>query len=309
MRFLSLFLFFLLSQSIFAQEETDTLNSNWKDFWTIQGRAYLNLSQGSQFNWANGGDDIFSSLIKTKTKAKYKKGKQIWDNELNWNYGFLFIGVPKNNRKNIEYRTTDDNIELNSSFGYQAKGNFYYNAFFNFKTQFFPAYKYPNDSVVVSNFLSPAYVVFALGINYKPNEMFKLMVSPLTSKTTLVVKESQVDETKFGLKEGERLYRELGAYIRLNSKHNLYENVTLENELVLFSNYEHNPENIDFELKTDLHFKINKNLKALLAIHFIYDDDASIPINEFVDGVYKQTGYTKGLQFQEKIMIGLGFNF
>ena len=298
-----LLLLAILSQ---AQNTNDTLD--WKDNWSLEGRAYFYITQGAQFKWAKGGDNILSSLTKTQVKAKYKKGKQIWDNQLNWNYGFLFVGVPED--KSIQYRTSDDYIEVNSSYGYRATGKFYYNALFNFKTQFLPGYKYPNDSIKVSNFLSPAYIIFSLGLNYKPNEIFKLMLSPLTSKTTLVVKESEVDETKFGLKKGERIYKEIGAYLTLFYKVKIVKDqISAENTVTLFSNYEHHPENVDVEVKSNFHFKINKNIKALLSLHFIYDDDALIPVNEYINGVYKQTGYTKGLQFQEKIMLGIGIDF
>ncbi len=290
-----------------AQVNSDSLNINWKEHWTIEGKTYIYISQGAQFHWAKGGDNVFSFLSKTEVKAKYKKEKQIWDNQLNWNYGFLFMGVPQDNT--IQYRTTDDYIEINSSYGYKATGKVYYNALFNFKTQLLPGYKYPNDSVKVSNFLSPAYIIFSIGLNYKPNEVFKVMLSPITSKTTLVVKEGDVDETKFGLKKGERIYKEIGAYLTFYQKIKLFENISLENNLTLFSNYEKNPENVDFELKSDFNFKINKFVKALISLHFIYDDDASIPINDFDNGVYKQIGYTKGLQFQEKIMVGVGIDF
>jgi outer membrane receptor protein involved in Fe transport len=201
MRRLFFFIIILFNLNLFSQVIPDSLRIDWKDYWLVEGRAYLHLSQGAQANWAKGGDNIFSSLIKARVSAKYKKERQIWDNALKWNYGFLFVGVPEDQAKGIEYRTSDDNIELNSSYGYKASGDFYYNALFNFKTQFFPGYKYPNDSVKVSNFLSPAYIVFSLGINYKPNEHFKVMLSPVTFKTTIVVRESEVDETKFGLKK------------------------------------------------------------------------------------------------------------
>ncbi len=304
-----LFIIILLCYSSisWAQVQADSLNLNWKDYWTLTGKTYVYISQGAQVHWAKGGDNVFSSLAKTEVKTKYKKNNQIWDSQINWNYGFLFVGLPQD--KTIQYRTTDDYIELNSSYGYKATGKFYYNALFNFKTQFLPGYKYPNDSIKVSNFLSPAYIIFSVGINYKPNEIFKLMISPLTSKTTLVVKDGDVDETKFGLKEGERIYKEIGAYLTLYQKIKLYENISLENNLTLFSNYEKHPENIDVELKSDFNFKINKYVKALISLHFIYDDDASIPINKLENGEYKQIGYTKGLQFQEKIMVGVGINF
>lgn len=210
-------------------------------------------------------------------------------------------------KKFIDYRTSDDNIELNSSFGYQAGGDFYYNGLLNFKTQFLPSYKYPSEAIV-SNFLSPAYVIFSIGINYKPSEVLKVMLSPITSKTTLVAK-SEVDETKFGLEEGERLYREIGAYLTFYNKVKLYKDIDVENRLSLFSNYDNNPENIDVELKSDFSFKINKYVKATISFHFIYDDDASIPIESYEEGILQKTTYTKGLQFQEKIMIGIGYEF
>lgn len=298
---------FALTTNLRAQETTDTIPKTWEDYWKVQGRVYVHVSQGAQFNWAKGGDNIFSSLIKTQIKANYKKDNHLWDNQLNWNYGFLFIGVPEN--KSIDYRTSDDYVELNSSYGYKATGAFYYNMLFNFKSQFLPGYKYPNDSIKVSNFLSPAYLIFSLGVNYKPNENLKIMLSPLTSKTTLVVKESEVDETKFGLQRGERVYKEIGAYLTFYQKLKVIEQITMENELTLFSNYGNHPENIDVELKSLFHFKITKNIKTLISLHFIYDDDALIPVNKYENGVYHQIGYTKGLQFQEKIMLGIGIDF
>ncbi|MBN2668596.1 MAG: DUF3078 domain-containing protein [Bacteroidales bacterium] len=285
--------------------EQDTLN--WRDYWLLQGKVYLHLSQGAQINWAKGGDNIFSSLIKTQFKTKYKKNKQIWDNTFNWNYGFLLVGVKEEQK--VEKRNSDDYIEINSSYGYNAKGKFYYNALFNFKSQFFKGYKYPNDSVVVSNLLSPAYIIFSAGMIYKPSEALSVMVSPLTSKTTMVIKEGMVDGTQYGLKEDDRIYKEVGAYITINYKTDIVKNIKLENELTLFSNYQYKPENIDVELKSDFNFIINKNIKALLSLHFIYDDDAKIPVNKFVNDKYTQVGYTKGLQFQEKIMLGIGIDF
>lgn len=301
-----------LSSMLWADELPDSLKTEWKDYWTLKGRAYIHVSQGAQFNWAKEGESVFSTLIKTQVDAQYKKDKQIWDNQLKWNYGFLYVGLPKEER--LDYRKSDDYFELNSSFGHQATGSFYYNGLFNFKTQFFRGYKYPDKEKTVTNFLSPAYVIFSIGMNYKPNDRLKIMLSPLTSKSTIVAKEGdgkhQVDGTKFGLDEGERILREIGAYLTFYHKVKLYTDVDMENNLTLFSNYEYKPENVDVELKSDINFKVNKYIKAIISLHFIYDDDASIPINEFDDnGVYKGTRSTVGLQFQEKVMIGVGIDF
>ena len=163
----------------------------------------------------------------------------------------------------------------------------------------------------VSAFLSPAYVIFSAGMNYKASDDFNMMLSPLTSKTTIVVKEGAegVDETQYGIKEGERIYREVGAYLKIHYKFNITKEISAENDLTLFSNYQYKPQNLDLDLKSELNFKINKNIKALISLHFIYDDDSKIPYIERNENGEDVTKYTVGLQFQEKIMIGIGANF
>ncbi len=287
------------------------LDSLFGPDWDVKGQVYFHLSQSAQFNWAKGGENLFSSLMKSKLSAKYKKNKHLWDNSLIWNYGFLLVG--NKYKRSIDYRTDDDLFEVHSSYGYKAANKLYYTILFNFKTQFFPSYKYPNDSVKVSNFLSPAYIIFSAGMNFEPNDNFSLMLSPLTSKSTIVIKQGKdplkVDETKYGLKEGERVYKEVGAYLKLKYNAKILKEISVENQLNLFSNYQYKPQNIDVELKSDFHFLINKYLKAIVSLHFIYDDDAQIPVNEYVNGIYKNIGYTKGLQFEEKIMLGIGIEF
>ncbi len=302
---LSILLIFL-TVLLNGQELADTTSQKETSLWTYKGSVYVHLTQGAQFNWAKGGNNIFSTLTKSKASANYKKEKQIWNNELQWHYGFMLVGIPED--KSIDYRTSDDYIEINSNYGYKAKGKLYYNALFNFKSQWFPGYKYPNDSVKVSHFLSPAYLIFSVGMNYKPNDDFGLMLSPLTSKTTLVAK-TKVDETQYGVKEGERIYREIGAYLKVFYNFKINKDIKTENNLTLFSNYQNHPENLDFELKSDISFQVSKNIKAMISLHFIYDDDAKIPVNKFIKDKYTQIGYTKGLQFQERVMLGLGYEF
>lgn len=291
----------------FAQKQTNTDSLNWKQYWKIKGRSYIHISQGAQMNWAKGGENLFSSLVKTNVFINYKQKNHWWENKIIWNYGFMLVNIPETSSS--QYRKNDDVFDFNSSYGIKATKKLYYNAQLNFKTLFFPGYNYPNDSIMTAGFLSPAYIIFSLGMNYKPNDNFTLMLSPLTSKTTMVVKAKDVDETKYGIKKGERLYKEIGAYFKLSYKYKIAKNIETENKLTLFSNYEYKPQNIDLEFQSDINFKINKYVKAVFTIHFIYDDDQSIPVNEFVDGKYTTVSYTKGLQFQEKIMIGIGIDF
>lgn len=57
--------------------------------WNTGGQFDINLSQGSQSNWAAGGDDFsFSINSYLGLYGFYKKGRYNWDNTLDLNYGF-----------------------------------------------------------------------------------------------------------------------------------------------------------------------------------------------------------------------------
>ncbi|MDG5726850.1 hypothetical protein, partial [Acinetobacter baumannii] len=72
---------------------------------------------------------------------------------------------------------------------------------------------------------------------------------------------------------------ELGAYLMGRYRQTVAKNVTLSTRLELFSNYLHNPENVDVNWETLLDFKVNKFLSASLATTLIYDDDILVPLN------------------------------
>ena len=56
--------------------------------WKTGGLFNLNLGQGSQSNWAAGGDDFSLSIASyLGFYAFYKKDKYSWDNTFDFNYG------------------------------------------------------------------------------------------------------------------------------------------------------------------------------------------------------------------------------
>jgi hypothetical protein len=77
-------------------------------------------------------------------------------------------------------------------------------------------------------------------------------------------------------------------------------NVTLKSRLDLFSDYRHNPQNIDIFMTNALMLKVNKYISANLNVDLIYDDD----VKEFVN---EKTG-VKGPRLQVKQVIGVGFS-
>ena len=158
----------------------------------------------------------------------------------------------------------------------------------NFKSQFSDGYDYPNDSVPISRFLAPAYILYSLGLDYKPNDKFSLFFSPITGKITIVsdgrlaaegafgVEPAKYDKSGVRIQAGKNVRYEFGAYLKSEINKNLMENVSLQSKLELFSSYDHNPQNVDVNWEVLIVMKINKFLSANVNTNLVYDDDIKI---------------------------------
>lgn len=290
----------IITGKAFSQTQLDSLR-NWK----IKGTANINLTQGAVSNWTEGGDNYISALNILKLSADYKKNKSSWSNSGEFRYGAM-LASDKTKEKGMKLIKTDDRIDLYSTYGQHFFGKWDMTIMFNFKSQFAKGYDYPNDSVVISDFLSPANIYFALGFQYKEKDFLSVMISPVTSKTTLVAN-PQVDETKYGVPKGERSKREIGMYVKTNYKVTILDNVIMNNKLVLFSNYLEDPQNIDIDYQVDFTMKVNTFIQASLHMYFVYDDDTDIPVYEYINYKKTKVGTTKGLQFKEMLAIGFVF--
>jgi len=291
------FLLYLIFPPSLKSQGIDSLK-----YWNIKTSTNINLTQGAVSNWTEGGETYVSILGILKTEANYKKNNSSWDNNLELRYGTMIVR-DQFKRNNTAVVRTDDRIDLFSTYGQKFYKNVNLTLMGNFRSQFVEGYDYPNDSVPVSDFMSPAKIYFALGFEYKEKDKLSLMVSPFTVKTTIVAS-SKVDETKYGLEEGQRIKREIGSYLKLNYKTTLWENIIMDNKLILFSNYLENPENIDLDYQLDFNMKVNTFIQASLHFHFIYDDDVEIPVYDYSTGKKLKSGVTKGLQFKELLSIG-----
>jgi len=267
--------------------------------WDIGSTADINFNQGYQSNWVEGGENSLSALSVLRFNAQYTYGKQrIWDTDIEYKLGYLKAG-------DNPLQKNDDRFEFNSKYGRTAFNNWYYSLLFNFRTQFLKGYDYPNDSVSVSKFMSPGHLVFSLGLDYKPNENLTVLISPVTSKYTIVSDTVKYDQTRFGVGANEKIRKEIGAYVKAIWKYNITKDIHMENKINFFTNYTNNPQNIDIDWELNLKMKLTHYIKMSLNTHFIYDDDVDIPV--FEGG--EQVGVTKGLQFREVIGIGFLYSF
>jgi hypothetical protein len=279
--------------------------------WKKGGVINVNLAQTSLTNWAAGGQNSFAVNGLLSTFANYKMNKTAWANSLDIGYGVL-------NQGGLGYRKTDDKFDFLSKYGYEAFKNFYYAALLNFKTQMAPGWKYEDATSTktkISDLFSPAYLLAALGLDYKPTDHFSAFIAPLTGKITFVTDKQLSDEGAFGVKPGEKTLTEFGGYLRAiytrnDFKSELLKNVTFTTKIDLFSNYLKNPQNIVVNWETLIAFKVNKFLSANINTQLVYDDKIKIPLDRNGDGIIAPgEGVGSLVQFKEILGVGLSYKF
>ncbi|HMO31659.1 MAG TPA: DUF3078 domain-containing protein [Lacibacter sp.] len=263
-----------------------------KEGWTKGGVFTLNLSQGASRNWAAGAERAsFSINTIVNGFAYYKKGKSSWDNTLNTQYGIV-------SATSIGTRKNDDRIDLLSRYGYRL-GNprWHLSALGSLRTQFTNGFDYSTTPSKTKNsaFFAPAYLLLSPGILYKPNAVFDLFLSPVTSRWVVVSRSHADLRPLFRVPADKGSVSEFGAFATANFKKDIAKNMNLVSRLDLFSNYRNNPQNIDVFWTNVIGMKVNKYIGVTYNFDLIYDHD--------VQNV--KTGGLMGTQL--KSLLGVGF--
>jgi len=305
---------FVFSLHGFSQSDTAKTIPDSLRTWKKGGVGALNFSQAAFSNWAAGGENAVSGAALFNFFANYKKDKTNWENTLDLAYAFI-------RANETPLRKSDDKIDFTSKFGYKASKTLFYAGLINFKSQFSPGYNYPNDSTVISDFLTPAYILVSTGIDYKPNDNFSCFISPATGKITVVNNQELADAGAFGVAEalfdtagvqtagGKKFRYEFGALISLKFKKEIAKNITLSTKADFFSNYFKTPQNMDVYWDFLLSMKVNKYVMASISTTLIYDHDIPVPLYTDVAGVKTQTGTGPRTQFKEVLAIGFSYKF
>jgi hypothetical protein len=284
------------AQTTEAEAALKKTKEDLPDGWQKGGLFSIGFNQLSLTNWAAGGQNSLSGNGLINLFADYKKESLTWNSSLDLGYGLMKQGPD-------EVIKTDDKIDLFSKVGMKASENWNYAALLNFKTQMTPGYNYPNDSVEISKFLAPGYLLGALGMDYVPSENFTLFLAPATGKITFVNDQVLADAGAFGVDPGKKTRSEFGGYIRALYKRDITETIAFQTKADFFSNYLDNPQNIDVNWETLLLMKAGKFITISFATHLIYDADILFDVNE--DG----TGGESKVQFKQLLGVGLSYKF
>ncbi len=167
-----------------AQKDLKKVDTGEK-LWKFSGVAGLNAAATGLVNWAAGGNNNVNGVVYGRTRLLYHKDKLAWDSNLDAEFGLSYI-----DQVNDQWQKSSDRLKFNTKLGYELAKGWYATGLLGFNTQFALGRSYnglDDDNPIISKFLAPAYTDISIGIDWKPNDIFSVYVSPIAGRFTTVL--------------------------------------------------------------------------------------------------------------------------
>ena len=255
--------------------------------WSVSGQNMLMLNQSAFSNWVAGGANNLGWQAGINYNLTYEKNKELWENVIILAYGM-------NNTQGVGSRKTQDVINLSTNYGHRISGNWYASTGIGLISQFAPGYADGNnpEAEKISNFMSPGYVSAGAGFTYRPNDNFTLTLRPANVRFTFVMDEDLQRVGNYGLKnDGDSMLFQFGFLGTAQYKVKLMENINLQNNASVFSNYLDHPERLVLSYSGILNMKINRFVSTNITLDLLYDHNQ-----------------IKKTQLKQTLGIGLAYN-
>ncbi len=301
-----------------------------EDGWLSGGGFGVDLGQLLQINpKVGGGENRLGIGGAISYFAKYKKGLLRFDNIGSLNLSVIKLGTgilastASIAKVKQPFQKSVDELRLNSRLGYKASANskFAYAVDFGFLSQFTPTYRGTDNknyirqfntgtinTSIVSKFFSPAYITLAPGIDYNPQENLSFFLAPFGYKSVIVADKDiarlNIHGNKWNSPEDFKLSdNQVGGLLKcIYTGKYAKDKISHNSTLTLFSNYLHNPQNVDLDWINQFGFNIYKGFEISLWSDIFYDDDVKVQVTD-----YTQVGGVRGtgnrLSFVEQLLI------
>lgn len=161
-------------------KKADTGEKDWK----FSGAVGLNAAATGLWNWAAGGNNNVNGVVYGRFRLLYHKNNIAWDSNLDMEYGMSWIDQPAD-----AFQKSSDKINFSTKFGWEFQKSWYLTALAGFQSQFAYGRAYDGTEAfdpIISKFLAPAYTDISVGIDWKPNDIFSVYVSPVAGRMTAV---------------------------------------------------------------------------------------------------------------------------
>ena len=312
---------YVIIDTLYENTNTPSVNENSSiNFHKFEGHLGITLNQLAITHWAAGGESNGSG--KVSSNLTYTYNRELFKYVVN---GIFAYGM-SNYTYDKRYEKSEDRCEISMTMSSNNSNNLTFTSIASLKTQFTNGYSYPNDSIPISGFFTPAYLNLSAGYNYSYKNILSFYISPIAGKMTFVTNQKLADEGAYGVEagywnvyngdslwiKGKNTLTELGINILIKYKQDFRNDISVFSTLNLYNNYmdpnRSNRWNIDVDWETGIKFTINKQISAIINIHLIYDDNIKFSVIEIINGseITKQKPI---LQFKESLGISFLYKF
>lgn len=167
-----------------AQGDLKKIDTGEKE-WKFSGVTGMNAAATGMVNWASGGNNNINGVVFARMRLLYHKNKMAWDSSLDTEYGMSYIDQPVD-----KTQKSNDKLNFSSKLGYELTKGFYATALVGFRTQFALGRNYEgkgSENPIISKIMAPAYTDVSVGIDWKPNDIFSVYISPIAGRFTTVM--------------------------------------------------------------------------------------------------------------------------
>lgn len=269
-----------------------------KKHWIHTFNASLQFSQAFVSpNWYQGGNNAINALgllfYNVKLNEAYHPNLLF---ETTAQYKLGINNAPDDEVHN--YNISDDQFQINTTFGLKATKRWYYSFTGQFKTQLLNSYK-SNSYDLSSSFLSPGELTAGIGMTYAfantPKTIqFNASVAPISYNLVTCIND-KVDGSAWAIKPGHKTVSKFGSTVELTLSWKIAYNILYKTRMFAFTDYN----DFRFDWENTLAFEINKFLTTQIFAHLRYDSQTP----ETPDSHWKK------LQIKEIFSIGFAYKF
>ncbi len=306
-------------------------------YWSNSLMTNLNFIQSMYSNWAKGGYNNYALSAYVDGNANYKKNDLFWNNRLQLDYGLLYSQdkpILQKNKDRILLESTAG-YKAAKSLNYTAKFTFLsqFTQGYSYPVPSAPAdidnitvKEWKDARILKSAAFAPAIISLGFGLDWKPNDWLTVNLAPITGGFTVVGNEKlrknygmkrkskYEDETEYpDKKDANNKYYitgnyysparfEFGAQLTADAKLRVNDNFEASTQLMLFSNYLDNPQNIRVNWDNRFMWKVAKFFSLNLITNLIYDDRVLVVTEKYPEG-------HKAIQFYEALQFGFTYTF
>jgi len=259
---LAVTIFFLTNISLFGQKDTTKITG-----WIPKAIAGLNISQLSLSNWTQGGENSLTWTITGNLGYNYQSDDWNLSNNLKLAYGRTKLGGQ-------EIRTNDNEFYLESVLSKNI--DWILDPFFSniITTSIAPGFNYNgNQSIEISNFFDPGYVVQSAGFEYNKLAGFKTRLGLGLQEVFTNQNRQYTDDPTTTKVEAFKL--EIGLQSVTSGNVLIAENLMLNSSLTLFTRFK-NLDVWDVRWDNSIVAKVNSWLNVNIGFLLIYQKDQSL---------------------------------